>query len=153
MKKTILVSTAFALLAAVVPLTSRADVPGDHPGYLHALSDLRAARWMINHRPGDYAIARHEGEAIQKIDAAISDIRQAAIDDGKNVDDHMPLDERPDRPGRLHAAADFLRHAHDDIAHEEDNHFAHGLQHRASADIDQAMRQVDMSIKDASRGT
>ncbi len=26
--------------------------PAHHPAYLHALSDLRAARWLIAHRPG-----------------------------------------------------------------------------------------------------
>ena len=42
-----------ALFAIILPFAAHADTPGDHPGYLHALSDLRAARWNLEHRPGD----------------------------------------------------------------------------------------------------
>ena len=38
------------LLLAVLPFAANADMPGKHPYYLHALSDLRAARWMLSHR-------------------------------------------------------------------------------------------------------
>ena len=34
-------------LLTLVALTANADLPGKHPYYLHALSDLRAARWML----------------------------------------------------------------------------------------------------------
>jgi hypothetical protein len=30
--------------------TAYAMTPGQHPGYLHALTELKTARWMINHR-------------------------------------------------------------------------------------------------------
>ncbi|MEH2129414.1 MAG: hypothetical protein V7K86_01855, partial [Nostoc sp.] len=33
-----------------------ADLPGKHPYYLHALTDLRTARWLLEHRPGDAAV-------------------------------------------------------------------------------------------------
>lgn len=49
-------STA-ALLVIVLPLSACADLPGMHPGYLHALTDLRAARWNLEHRAGDAAIS------------------------------------------------------------------------------------------------
>src|SRR5579871_3067493 len=89
---------------------------GDHPYYLHALSDLRAARWMIQHRPGDWAQTVDETEAVRRIDAAINEIKKAAIWDGKDIEDHPHVDERPDHPGRLHAALDFLRKARQDIS-------------------------------------
>ena len=47
-------------LLALVTLTANADLPGKHPYYLHALSDLRAARWMLEHRPGDAAVSGQE---------------------------------------------------------------------------------------------
>jgi len=113
--------------------------PAHHPAYLHALSDLRAARWMIEHRPGDWAQTADEGESVRQIDAAINDIKKAAFDDGKNVNDHPPLDDHPDHRGRIHEALQFLRKARADIAREEDNAFADGLRDRAIGHIDGAI--------------
>src|ERR1700723_2853817 len=75
--------------------------PAHHPAYLHSLSDLRAARWLIEHRPGDWAQTSDEVEAVHQIDAAINDIRKAAFNDGKNPNDHPPVDESPDHRGRI----------------------------------------------------
>lgn len=120
---------------------------GEHPYYLHALSDLRAARWMIEHRPGNWQQTVDEIEAVRRIDAAIAEIRKASIEDGKNIEDHPPVDERPDHPGRLHAALDFLRKARQDISHDEDNRFAQGLQARAYGHIDGAITAVKKAIR------
>jgi hypothetical protein len=49
--------------------------------YLHALSDLRAGRSMLQHRPGDATVSANE-------ELAIGAIKHAAIDDGKNIEDH-----------------------------------------------------------------
>ena len=129
--------------------TSRAgatSLRGEHPYYLHALSDLRAARWMIEHRPGNWQQTVDEIEAVHRIDAAIAEIRKASIEDGKNPEDHPPVDERSDHPGRLHAALDFLRKARQDISHDEDNRFAQGLQARAYGHIDGAITAVKKAI-------
>ena len=45
------------LLLVAAPFAANADLPGKHPFYLHALSDLRSARWLIEHRPGDAAVS------------------------------------------------------------------------------------------------
>src|ERR1700761_2060023 len=95
-----------------------------HPAYLHALTDLRAARWLIEHRPGDWAQTGDEMEAVHRIDAAINEIRKASIDDGKNLADHPPLDERPDHRGRIHEAVEYLRKARADVSGAESNGFA-----------------------------
>ena len=63
-----------------------------------------------------------------RIDEAIAEIKRAAIDDGKDLHDHPPVDARMAWPGRLHRAKELLEKAHQDIAHEEDNAFAQGLQ-------------------------
>jgi hypothetical protein len=122
------------------------DAYGPHPYYLHALSDLRAARWMIEHRPGNWAQTQDEIEAVHRIDAAIGEIRKASIEDGKNPNDHPPVDERNDHAGRLHAALDYLRKARQDISHDEDNAFAQGLQARAYGHIDGAIDAVKRAI-------
>jgi hypothetical protein len=127
---------AFAVLAGCVS----APPPQRHPAYLHALSDLRAARWLINHRPGAWAQTNDEIEAVGQIDAAINDIKKAAFNDGKNPNDRPPVDEYPDHRGRIHEAVEYLNKARADISHEEDNAFANGLRDRAIGHIDAAIR-------------
>jgi hypothetical protein len=119
---------------------------GAHPYYLHALSDLRAARWMIQHRPGNWVQTQDEVEAVRRIDKAIGEIKKASIEDGKNIEDHEPVSEIPDHMGRLHKALDFLRKARQDISHDEDNVFAQGLQSRAYGHIDGAIGAVKRAI-------
>ena len=114
--------------------------PMHHPAYLHALSDLRAARWLIEHRPGDWTQTADEQEAVRQIDAAIGEIKHAAINDGKNVSDHPSVDERPDHRGRIHEAVDYLMKARADVSGEEDNGFANGLRGHAVGHIDAAIQ-------------
>jgi len=119
-----------------------------HPAYLHALSDLRAARWLIEHRPGDWQQSADEAEAVRRIDAAINEIKQAAIDDGKNPAYHPAIDERPDHRGRIHEAIDYLRRARADISSGEDNAFANGLRNRAIGHVDGAIRAARRVFQD-----
>lgn len=143
-----------AAVAAVVfsPLAARADAPGAHPAYLHALSDLRSVRWLIEHRPGDLHVSEDEKHAITRIDAAMDDIRQASIDDGKNVNEHMPMDERPNQKGRLHEAQELLQKVRSDVARQEDDSTTRGLRDRAVHHIDEALQATHQAIVDAERG-
>jgi hypothetical protein len=122
---------SISALLLLLPMLANADLPGKHPFYLHALSDLRAARWMLEHRPGDAAVSGNEDVAITEIDAAIGEIKRAAIDDGKNVGDHPNVDVPADRPGHLHKALELLRKVHSDVAREEDDPVTRGLRDRA----------------------
>jgi hypothetical protein len=131
------VLAGIALLAAC---TAPQAQPQHHPAYLHSLSDLRAARWLIEHRPGDWAQTADESEAVRQIDAAINDIKKAALDDGKNLGDHPPVDEHPDHRGRIHEALKYLNKGRADIASDEDNAFAGGLRNRAIGHIDAAIQ-------------
>jgi len=140
-------SVRMALVVVVImTLASCISLPNNHPAYLHALEDLRAARWMIEHRPGDWARMVDEVEAVRQIDSAINEIKQAAIDDGRNIDWHPPVDERPDHSGRLHEALEFLNKAHADVAREEDNLFAKGLRNRAIGHIDAAIQATRRAL-------
>jgi hypothetical protein len=136
----------------LLPLFANADLPGKHPYYLHALSDLRAARWMLEHRPGDAAVSANEDTAIAEIDAAIGEIKRAAIDDGKNVSDHPNVDVPADRPGHLHKALELLRKVHSDVAREEDDPATKGLRDRAVGHIDAAVHATERAIKDVKTG-
>jgi hypothetical protein len=136
----------------LAPLLANADLPGKHPAYLHALSDLRGARWMLEHRPGDAAVSGQEDVAISEIDAAIREIKHAAIDDGKNVNDHPKIDVPADRPGHLHKALEILRNVHSDVAREEDDPAVRGLRDRAIGHIDGAIHATEAAIGDVKHG-
>ena len=100
---------------------ARADMPGKHPAYLHALTDLRDARGHLESRGGNSDMKWDEQTAIKEIDAAIHEIKKAAIDDGKNIDDHPPVDAAKNWNGKLHRALELLEKAKHDIEGEEDN--------------------------------
>lgn len=141
-------SAIAALAFAVLPLAARADVPGTHPAYLHALSDLRAARWNLGHRPGDVAVGIQEDIAISDIDRAIGEVKKAARDDAKNADDHSHEDANLDRPGRLHRAVELLEQAREDLDREEDNLEARSLKRRALDHVDRAIEAAKHAIRD-----
>jgi hypothetical protein len=133
------IATITLLVGCAVAPPPPPPAPPHHPAYLHALSDLRAARWLIEHRPGDWQQSVDEVESVHRIDAAINEIKHAAIDDGKNIADHPRVDERNDHRGRIHEAIDYLRKARADISSGEDNAFANGLRDRAIQHIDGAI--------------
>jgi len=140
------------VVLSALPFIASADLPGKHPHYLHALSDLRAARWMLEHRPGDAAVSGQEDVAVTEIDAAIGEIKKAAIDDGKDIHDHPKVDAPPDHPGRLHKALELLRETHEDVAREEDDPMTKGLRNRAVGHIDGAIHATEKAIHDVRTG-
>jgi hypothetical protein len=140
------------LLLLVLPLAANADVPGKHPYYLHALSDLRAARWMLEHRPGDAAVSGQEDVAVIEIDKTIGEIKKAAIDDGKDIHDHPAVDVPSDHPGRLHKSLELLRKVHSDLDREEDDPMTKGLKDRAVHHLDEAIHANEHAIKDVEKG-
>jgi len=137
MKKTI-----FSLLiAAMCMMTCLSAFAQEHPAYLHGLADLRAARWMIDHRPATGEVqSKGEITAINEIDAAINEIRQASIDDHKDLRDHVGADEIAERTGRLQKAIDLLKRTRFDIEKREDNVWAQGLRTRVLHHIDEAIK-------------
>jgi hypothetical protein len=137
----------FAALLFVPAYVSATPEPGrDHPAYLHALTDLRAARAHLQ-RPDGGELREQEKKAIHEIDDAIGEIKKAAIEDGKDLNDHPPVDAHLEWGGRLRRALELLDKAHNDIAHEEDNGFAQGLQARALEHIDKAHHHVKEAIE------
>ena len=144
------------LLAAagcvVVPPPPPAAPAPHHPAYLHALTDLREARWNLEHRPGDAAVSTQEDVAIVEIERAIGDARTAAMEDGKNVWQHPPADAHVDRRGRLHQAVELLRKAHKDVAEGESNPQAVELRNRVIGHIDLALQATERAIRDVEQG-
>jgi hypothetical protein len=136
----------FALSAAALalaPLVSSAQaLPGKHPAYLHALTDLRTARWLLEHQPGDVKVYADEDVAITEVDATINDIKHASIDDGKDLHDHPNVDVH-EHGSRLLRAIESLKKARADISGEEDNPDIRELRHRSIEHLDHAIRAAE----------
>lgn len=148
--KTLRSCAVLLFLVALCTALNWADEPGRHPAYLHALTDLRHARAHLDRLAPSYRIDDEEQRAIEEIDRAIGEIKHAAIDDGKNLNDHPPVDAGMGRKGRYHRALELLDKAHNDIAREEDDPSTRGLRDRALHHIDEAHRIVDHMIIQAS---
>lgn len=125
--------------------------PAAHPAYLHALSDLRMARALLTRPARDAEVKWDENRAIGKLDAAIREIKDAAIDDGKPIEDHPPIDARMRHRDRIRAAVELLDKAARDIEQREDNGFARGLRGRAIGHIRDAARWSREAIEDRRR--
>jgi hypothetical protein len=141
----ITLSVAVLLLALGAPAFPAAN-PAQHPAYLHALTDLRFARAHLE-RPDGGALRQQESDAIGEIDRAIDEIKKAAMDDGKNLHDHPPVDAHMEWGGRLRKSLELLDKAHHDIEHEEDDPAARGLRERALEHIDKAHHHVEEAIR------
>ena len=139
----------FALAIALPATLSAGDVPGAHPGCLHALSDLRYARALLEHDAPE-AVEHDQHRALHEIDEAIRVIKEAAIDDGKDLNVHPPVQPEWPASGRFHRALEAIGNAHRDVADREQNEFAHGLRDRAIDHIDDAHRAVEHAIQTAS---
>lgn len=133
------------VVAMFSPLTNQTHAQRKHPAYLHALSDLRYARGLLE-RPNGGELREQEKEAIHKIDDAIAEIKRASIDDGKNIAEHESVDPHLPWAGRLHKAQELLDDARRDCRKEEDNPETRGLQMRVLRHIDEAHRHVSEAI-------
>jgi len=147
--KSLLLLTLLSVSAALMPGSAHAQVPGPHPAYLHALSDLRMARSFLNDGWAWEPVRREDHHAIEEIDKAIGEIKHAAIDDGKNLEDHPPIDTRLGWHDRFARANELLARAHRDLDHAEDVPQARGLRDRAILHIDEAHNTVDRAWRTA----
>ena len=106
--KTVRHCAVIALFLAVCATLTFADEPGRHPAYLHALTDLRHARAHLERQTWSGRMDREEDHAIAEIDKAIDEIKHAAIDDGKDLNDHPPVDAHLGHKGRYHRRLNCL---------------------------------------------
>ena len=89
----------------------RADVHKDHVAGTSILTELRAARWMLDHWPGKWLQTKDVTAAEKEIDDAINELTDASIADGESTAYHLPVDDRADTIGRMREAIDFLNTA------------------------------------------
>lgn len=137
---------AFAVVA--IPVAAQAQWWQHHPKYLHAMSDIRTAYWLIAHHERTDPVARpEERTALIAIRYAYRDLKDASIVDEKDIDAQPPAQTNfYDYRGRLHHALDLLREAHHDVEGEEDDPAARGFRGRAMRDIDKAIQATEAAI-------
>lgn len=150
MYKKLHLAIVLAGIASVAPFATHAQqVPGPHPAYLRALSDLRAARHYLNDGWAWEPVRRDDNAAIREIDAAIDEIKRAAIDDGKSPNAPFPIDQHLGPHDRFRKANELLAAAHNDLARAEDVPQSRGLRDRAIGHVDTAHHIVDNAWRTA----
>src|SRR5580704_14149696 len=134
---------AAGLITTIAPMTVQAgEVPGPHPAYLHALSDLRAARHYLNDGWA-WEPVRHD------VNAAIHEIKKASIDDGKGLNDPFHIDAHLSPHDRFRKANELLASANNDLSRAEDVPSSRGLRDRAIGHVDKAHQIVDAAWRTA----
>jgi hypothetical protein len=150
MHRNLCLAVFIAGLATIAPPMMQAQqVPGPHPAYLHALSDLRAARHYLSDSWAWEPVRHDDDAAIREIDSAMREIKQAAIDDGKGTNDPFPIDKHLSPHDRFRKANELLAAAHNDLAKAEDVPQARGLRDRAIGHVDNAHQIVDNAERTA----
>lgn len=142
-------------VTAMVPGSTKAQRPdgwgpgGRHPEYMHALSDLRAARHYLADGWAWGPVRHDDDAAIREIDAAINEIKMAAIDDGHGINDPFPIDTSLSPHDRFRKANELLFKAHQDLNGAREWPEARGLRDRAWMHIDRAHQIVDNAWRTA----
>jgi hypothetical protein len=136
------------LIISISFMWAQSVMADGHSAYLHALTDLRAARWLIANRPGGWAQTDNEAMAIHAIEVAVFEIIKADIDDGKYYNDvpDLPNINIPDRQGRIQRAIELIRKARTDVNLDDDDTFAGGLKLRELSHIDEALRLTENAV-------
>ena len=136
--------SAFLLLALAVPAQAQ------HPAYMHALSNLRQARALLqtDSRSG---FREEKNRAMDEIDRAIQEVRRAVREEGRESRWTPPPATQgdPDRP--LRSAMTLLDEAHGDVARGVDTSDYRGLQNRALRHIDEARRALGHAMHSVGR--
>jgi hypothetical protein len=127
---------------------SMAPPPSIHPRYLKALSDLRYTRALL-WRPDFREVMRDQRAAIEEIDLAIGEAKRAAIDDGKNIDDHPPVDTRLGWEGRFRKAMELLNSTMGDLSFAETNMAAMPWRDAARVHVERARGLVEKAMRDS----
>jgi hypothetical protein len=123
-------------------------MPAIHPSYLRAISDMRYARALL-YRQDWRPVMRDQRAAVEEIDHAIGEAKNAAIDDGKNIDDHPPIDRGLGWEGRFRKAMELLDSAERDLSQTETNGAAAGWRNAAILNVRNAKGFVAKAMRDS----
>jgi tetratricopeptide (TPR) repeat protein len=122
--------------------------PTVHPRYAQAISDLRYARALLYRL--DWGPVMHDQRAaVDEIDHAIGEAKRAEIDDGKNPDDHPPIDRALGWEGRFRKAMELLDSAERDLSFAESNGAAAGWRNASLQNVRAAKAFVAKAMRDS----
>jgi hypothetical protein len=138
--------TLIAAGAILAPVAIQAQ--GRHAHYLSARSDLRRAQFLLRVRE-EPNVTRNLKTADEETEAAVREIDRAAVLDGKDLDEHPPIDTNIARQDRFRKIVELLRSARADIDREEDNPRAREWRNVAFKHIDEALNAVHRAAVDA----
>jgi hypothetical protein len=139
------------MVALTLPVAAQAQWWNQHPGYLHALSDIRTAYWLIAHEDASNPAMRgDEIQAGRELHAAYDEMAHAAVSDGRNIDDQPPPDFAwGTHNDRLHKALDLVHRAYAELDGEEENPQAAGLRQRAKGHLSDSSRLIGKAMRDS----
>ncbi|BBD62341.1 hypothetical protein NIES2109_51800 [Nostoc sp. HK-01] len=119
-----------------------ADIPGKHPYYIHARSDLRQAELLLQ-KADESNVLQEEKAAYSKVHTAIAELDKAAVLDRKDINNYPAIDSSLKHLDKFRSIYKLLRSAEKNIEREEDNHSAVGWRNRAKVNIEQAKHYVE----------
>jgi hypothetical protein len=119
-----------------------------HDGYVRALKNLRQAHWLLDHRPGNWAQSADERQAESLIEAAVTEINSASVQDGKGWAYRPDFQEVTDRPGRLRQVIGLLKAAKQDVLMEHDVNGGYDARGHAIQQLDGAIAAANNAIAD-----
>jgi hypothetical protein len=124
-----------------------ADTSGALPAYRDTLADLRYARAYLSVETPEARLDADDATAVEQIDAAMRDVKEAAVDDGKPLSDHPPVDELAGRTERLRRALELLDRAFEENYQRDQVSFLNGLKaNSAQRHIDEARKVVQHAL-------
>jgi len=148
LRRSLNVSIIAAVAAGLLPVAAQAQWWRRHPAYIHAMSDLRGAYWLIGHRDAGDPLTRDEERfALRQILRAYQELKDAAIIDDTDITGRPPPNMNfYDHRGRLHRALDLLHEARADVLSETEDPAAAGLRGRALDSIAAAAEATRLAI-------
>ena len=123
----------------------------EHPGYLHALTDLRLARAVLERREGWGRASTDQARAIYEINAAITELSQGAAEESKKLSRMPPIDQHWEPEDRVHRALEALGQARQAITGEEDSPMAFGWRDRTFRHIEMAQQATTSVLETAQK--
>jgi hypothetical protein len=118
-----------------------AQMPGQHPAYLHAIRDLREARALLQYNFTNPAHIQAASSLTREINAAIRDLKNASHIDEKDLQTVPPNKDMPPE-GRFHQIRDLLNTARSDAKGTETDPSAISSRDGGLHHIDEALSIV-----------
>ena len=118
-----------------------------HPNYAAAIANLRIARTILDNEP-EYTVARDQYRALEAIDRAVLELKDAAIEGGQPLGPPPVLDPALDYGGRLSRARQLIMGADHELSFREDDINARPSRDNARHYVEEAREAVDRTIRE-----